>query len=435
MKDRRKLHIGMSLAPTWLNGDAWRRADSAAEGLFSGDYYVDIAKRAEAVHLDFVFRPDALFLPVEALETGPGFASLDPTVLLAAIARETSHIGLLSTASTAFLPPYVVARQIQSLHWLSNGRAGWNIVTALAGHENFGLEAMPSSEARYERAAEFTEVVRLLWESFPNRALKIDRASGRYADSALVRPVDHAGRHLNVRGPLNLPAFDKVPIPLVQAGASPAGRDFAASVADAVFASTPDRDAALELRQDLRLRAERHGRAAGDIRLLPGLSLYLADTRAQARDLFAATHARTDRAAVLVAIGEALGIDLLRWPVNRPLTMRDLPASPPERPRSRTHAALLRRLVARDAPTLDDLLRRPEGVGSAHWQIVGTVADAVAEIADWAAAGAIDGFIATPGGSVGSMHLALGALVPRLAEAGLFRERYAGATFAGHLDE
>src|SRR2546427_9911821 len=91
---------------------------SNIEGLYSSDFALDLARRAEAAHLDFVFRPDVSFLPMEALETGAGFASLDPTVLMAALARETSRIGLVSTVSTTFFPPYAVARQLQSLHWI-----------------------------------------------------------------------------------------------------------------------------------------------------------------------------------------------------------------------------------------------------------------------------------------------------------------------------
>lgn len=161
MSTPKRLHIGMSLAPTWLSGDAWRRPDSNIEGIFGSDFAVDIARRSEAAHLDFVFRPDVSSLPLDVLETGSGFASLDPTVLLAAVARETSRIGLVSTVSTTFYPPYVVARQLQSLHWISNGRAGWNIVTALQGHENFGLDAMPDAEQRYARAAGAAQVIAL----------------------------------------------------------------------------------------------------------------------------------------------------------------------------------------------------------------------------------------------------------------------------------
>ncbi|MCZ7451627.1 NtaA/DmoA family FMN-dependent monooxygenase [Rhizobium rhizogenes] len=428
-----KLHVGMSLAPTWLSGEAWRRADSDIGGVFSSDYFVDLAQRAEAAYVDFVFRPDTLFLRTEGLETGGGFASMDPTMLLAAIARETSRVGLLSTVSTTFLPPYVVARQIQSLNWLSNGRAGWNIVTALEGHENFGLKQMPSPQERYERAAEFTQVVRQLWASFPNEALKLDRESGRFADSSLVRPVAHEGPHFSVKGPLNLPAHASR-IPLVQAGASPEGRDFASSVADAVFASTPDMQAAIELRADLRRRAEEHGRRADEVKLMPGLSLYLASSRKEALELFAETHARANRARAFASIRDMTGLDLSEWPLTRIVTASDLPL-PPETPRSRTHANLLRRLIERETLSVADLLQRPEVMGSGHWQIIGTVEDAFETIREWAQVSAIDGFVAVPGGSVASMRLVLEQLLPRLGDAGLFRTGYSGHTFADHLAE
>ncbi|MFJ3115155.1 NtaA/DmoA family FMN-dependent monooxygenase [Pseudomonas protegens] len=434
MSNRKRLHIGMSLAPTWLSGDAWRQPDSNIEGIYSADFAVDIAKRSEAAHLDFVFRPDVSCLNMDGLESGSGFASLDPTVLLACIARETSRIGLVSTVSTTFFPPYVVARQLQSLHWVSNGRAGWNIVTALQGHENFGLEAMPGADERYARAAEFTRLVHDLWASYPNQALLLDRENGRYADRSQVHPVDHAGEHFRVRGPLNLPAFGKARIPLVQAGASDTGRDFAASVADLVFAPTPDKDAALELRRDLSQRARRHGRRPEDIRLLPGLSLYLAPTREQARELFMQTHGRPDNARKFASIQQMIGLDLSDWPLDRSVSAADLPA-PVHNPGSRTHTNLLRRLIERETLRLDELLLRPEVISAAHWQVIGTAEDAFAQIVEWAEAGAMDGFIAAPGGSIRSMHIFLEQVIPMLVEAGLFRERYSGTTFIEHLQE
>ncbi|MBN9672262.1 NtaA/DmoA family FMN-dependent monooxygenase [Roseibium aggregatum] len=434
MTSSRKLHIGMSLAPTWLSGDAWRRGDSGVEGLFSPHYYVDIAQRSEAAKLDFVFRPDTLFLDAARLEDSPGFASLDPTILLAAIAGATSRIGLLSTVSTTFLPPYVIARQIQSLNALSNGRAGWNIVTALDGNENFGLSDMPSSDERYARAKESVEIVRRLWEGFPGDALKLDRETGRYADPAAIRAIDFDGRFYKVRGPLNMPDMAEDPIPLIQAGASPTGRAFAASIADAVFAASPDRDAAIELRADLRNLAEASGRSADKIRVLPGLSLYLAESRGEALELYMETHKRLNRGQKFAAVKACIGLDLTDWPNDRPVTAEDLPEEPAT-VKNRTMAGLLRRLIVRDSPTPDELLKRPEVIGSAHWQIIGTVEDAIEGIRDWHDAGAIDGFIAVPGGSVSSMHLTLHELVPRLAEAGLFRSDYSGTSFYSHLTE
>jgi len=434
MTSSKKLHIGMSLAPTWLSGDAWRRSDSGVEGLYGSDLYLDIARRAEQAKLDFAFLPDSLFVNTTMLETGAGFASLDPTILQASIARETSKIGLLSTASTTFYPPYIVARQIQSLNWISKGRAGWNIVTALDGNANFGLSEMPSPEERYARAKEFTEIVRLLWESFPEEALTFDRESGRFADPGMVKPIDYKGELFSVKGPLNLPRFGKAPIPLIQAGASDAGRSFAASVADAIFASTPDKAAASELRTDLRTRAEALGRRGDDIRVLPGLSLYLCPAKAEARELFADTNARLGRERSIATVREMTGLDLTDWPAGRSVGAADLPP-PPDKVRSRTHSQLLRRMIERDAPTVEDLLRRPEVIGSAHWQVVGTVDDAVAQIRDWAAAGAMDGFVAFPGGSKESVRLFLEEVVPELSELGIFRKDYSGSTFFDHLSE
>ena len=251
----------------------------------------------------------------------------------------------------------------------------------------------------------------------PREALLVDRESGRYADVSRVRPVDHDGEFLKVKGPLNLPAFGEARIPLVQAGASESGRDFAASVADLVFAPTPDKEAALELRRDLSRRAERHGRSPRDVRLLPGFSLYLAESREEAREIFMQTHARLDRARKFATIRQMLGLDLSDWPLDRPISAADLPP-PVANPGSRTHTDLLRRLIERETLRLDQLLLRPEVVSAAHWQVIGTVDDAVEQIVDWAAAGAMDGFIAAPGGSVGSLRLFLEQVVPRLVEKG-----------------
>ncbi|UPV97925.1 MULTISPECIES: NtaA/DmoA family FMN-dependent monooxygenase [Paracoccus] len=424
----------MSVAPTWLSGEGWRHQGSGIEGLYSSDLALDVARRAEAAHLDFVFRPDASFLPLSVMEQSFGFSSLDPTLLLASIARETSRIGLVTTISTTFGHPYHAARQLMSLHWLSRGRAGWNVVTALQGNENFGLPDMPSSEARYARAAEFTQVVRRLWGSFPSRALLVDREAGHYADTDLILPIDHQGANFQVRGPMNLPEYPGADIPLMQAGGSALGVDFAGQVADMVFAQTPDLAAALAMRRQLSDRAQAHRRQPRDVRLLPGLSLYLGDTREEARALFLATHHRLDRQQRMARVRDFLGLDLADWPDDRPITNADLPENH-RSPRCASQCDALRRIIRDDRPTPPDLLARPEILASVHWQVIGTVDDAVAEIATWFRAGGIDGFIAVPGGSVRSLDLLLDALIPRLVEAGLFRSRYTADTLRGHLED
>lgn len=431
MSHNRQLCVGLSLAVTWLTGNGWRRNDSNVEGIYSSEFYLDLAKRAEQAKMDFLFRPDAMWLSRQGAVESPHFSSVDPTLLMAAIASQTRHIGLVSTASTTFMTPFLVARQFQSLNQLSRGRAGWNVVTSLAGNLNFGLSEMPPSEQRYAQAREFVEVVRKLWASYPSDAVRIDRETAIYADFDKLQPIDHVGEHFSVEGPLNVPAWNGPRIPLFQAGASDTGRDFAASTADAIFAATPDLAAGVELRNDLRRRAVAHGRQADDIRLIPGVSLYLARTREEARELYRATHAGLNPERTYARASELLGINLRELSPETRITPEMLP--PPGKVFSQTHAILLRRLIERDQPLLSDLMTRPEVVGSAYWQVIGTVEDAVSEIRRHHEAGALDGFIACPGGSPGSMDLTLAELMPRLSEEGLLRSEYTSSTLGGHL--
>lgn len=241
------------------------------EKMGSIDYYIDLAKMAEKAKLDFIFKADYLYVSPQMLGDSANFGSPDPTMIFAAIARETKRIGLVTTVSTTFNPPYVVARQLQSLHWLSNGRAGWNIVTSIEGAENFGDSPMPSPQERYAKAMEFTDVVRKLWESFPDEAIVIDRESDIFSDKNKVSSINHSGDFFSVQGPLTLPAHTSGSIPLFQAGASDTGRNFASSIADAIFAAMSDLESGVELRNDLRKRAKEHGRHPNAIKVLPGL--------------------------------------------------------------------------------------------------------------------------------------------------------------------
>lgn len=428
---RRKLHIGMTLAPTWLSGAAWRRADSEVERLSDPWFFIELAQRAEAANLDFVFRPDSLGAPPAGMAKRPGGSGSDPTLLMTLLAGHTSRIGLLTTASTTFFPPFILARALMTLHWLSGGRAGWNVVTSLDGQRNFGLAEMPSAEERYARADEAVAVIRALWETCPRASASIDREAGLYQSALIPEPIHHVGPYYSVEGPLGAMGHP-APLPLFQAGASETGRGFAASIADGTFAACPDKGAAIALRQDLRRRAEARGRPAGAVRVLPGLSLFLAPTEAEARELYRETHADTGRQQKLAKLKAMIGVDFSEWEGTRRVAAADLPPLGADL-RSRTHAELLHRKVARAEPTLDELLDAPEILGSAHWQVIGTPGQAMDSIRDWADDGAMDGFILFPGGSVPCLDLALSTIPAALAEEGRFRRGYEGASFAAHL--
>lgn len=432
----RSLCVGLSLATTWLSGSAWQRTDSQVEAHGDVDLYVYLAQQAEAACLDFVFRPDTVFLdPLSQLQ-GPGTSAMDPTLLLACVARATRHIGVVTTASTSFSEPFHLARTLETLQQISGGRAGWNLVAGLEGRRNFGhREFLPASD-RYRQAEECLGVVRALWRSYPHAAVRADRASGVYAqvgvDVNAIHPIHHTGRHFQVEGPLSMPTGRFGRVPVFQAGASADGRAFAARYADAVFAATPTQEAACELRADLRQLAQQAARAASDVRVLPGLSLYLADTRTEAQDLYDQAHAHLGHAQRLAKLETILGTSVTHLPTDRPLGPDDFP-TPAQPVRSRTHDALLRQRINRDRPTLDALLQAPEVLSSAHWQVVGTAADAAEEILTWHRAGAMDGVIALPCGSLNSLHIFLQQVVPLLRAAGVFRSAYAGSRLLDHL--
>ncbi|MEK4040873.1 NtaA/DmoA family FMN-dependent monooxygenase [Paenibacillus sp. FSL L8-0493] len=431
-KRPRQLCIGLSLNATWMKGDGWRHPDSGVEKMESIDYYIDLAKMAENSKLDFLFRADYLYVSPQMLADSSNFGSPDPALFFAAIARETERIGLVTTISTTFNPPYVVARQLQSLHWLSNGRAGWNIVTSIEGANNFSDSPMPSPEERYAKAMEFTDVVRKLWESFPNEAIVIDRQSGMFSDKDKVTAINHSGEFFSVKGPLTFPAHKSGTPPLFQAGASDIGRNFASSVADAIFAAMPDSESGVELRNDLRRRAAEQGRDPDAIKVLPGLYFFLADTREEALELHKAAHANLSLERRHASLKSVMGLDLSGYPLDKRVTDDILPDSS-QAVRSRTHAELLRRYIIKNQPTVKEILDRPEVVGSAHWVSVGTVEDVLNDIIERFDAEAMDGFIALPGGSEQSMELFFEKLVPELVERGLFRSEYTGSTFREHL--
>lgn len=422
MKDR-QLHIGLALAATWRKGRDPSEDDTPSSLHDAWDFHVGLAQMAEKARLDFVFKPDYLVLHPALVGRSPSSVNLDPTMMFASIARSTEKIGMVTTASTTFNSPYIVARQMQSLHWISNGRAGWNIVTSIEGAENFGDAPMPSSDERYRKAAEFTDVVRKLWRSHPYEVM---------TEGAGYAPIDHVGEFFSVKGPLNIAGHPAGPPPLFQAGASDSGRTFAASVADAIFGSIPDMQAGIELRADLRARAEGHGRDSGAVRVLPGLYFFIAKTREEAWRLHRQAHAHLTRDKRDEALKTVLGLDVRGMPLDTRITPDLLPARD-QFVRSRTHADLLRRFIESHHPTLDKLLARPEVVGSAHWVSVGTVEDVLGEIVGWFEAGAMDGFIALPGGSFESLQLFLTELVPALVARGLFRRDYQGSTLREHL--
>src|SRR5258708_551932 len=180
--------------------------------------------------------------PMDALKRSARVPALEPMTLLAALAMVTEHLGLLATGSTTFDQPYHVARRFASLDHLSGGRAGWNIVTTSNPDAalNFGLDEHVEHDERYCRAREFFDVVTGLWDSWADDAFTRDVDTGIFFDPEKLHVLNHKGKYLSVRGPLNIGRPVQGWPGIVQAGASHPGRPLPPETPPAAFPAHSD---------------------------------------------------------------------------------------------------------------------------------------------------------------------------------------------------
>ena len=421
-----QLKLGAILAGVGTNHGDWR--DPAVPGDASVDinWYIEQARKAEAAKLDLVFIVDSPFITPD---TAPHYLNrLEPLTLLSAIAVSTSRIGLVGTLTTSYWEPYNVARQFGSLDHISKGRAGWNVVTTgLEGAaRNYGREEHFAHAERYARALEFVQVVQGLWDSYEDDAFPRDKAAGIFLRKDRQHRLDHNGVHFSVAGPLALSRSRQGQPVIFQAGDSDEGRNLGAHIAEGTFAAAADFETALSYTRDLKARAARLGRDPDRIVVMPGLSVFLADSDEEARALEEARLGRLDFAKSLVELGRLFNYHDFSaydpdaaFPDVSNLTLNSYKGGAERVVRTAREEGLsLRETVARFVE------RRSAFVGTAA-----TVAD---EIERWFRAGAVDGF---------NLHVArpadfdrfLTGVVPILQDRGLFRRDYEHDTLRGHL--
>ncbi|HEY1177095.1 MAG TPA: LLM class flavin-dependent oxidoreductase, partial [Phytomonospora sp.] len=377
---RKHLHLNAFLMSTGHHEASWRLPESDPYATTDVRHYQRLARIAERGKLDSVFFADSPQLWGDIGRRPSG--SLEPTVVLTAIAAVTTHIGLIATASTTYNEPYNLARRFASVDHVSGGRAGWNIVTT-AGIEaarNFNLDELPAHRARYERADEFLEVSRKLWDSWDDDAAVGDKASGVWGDNDRVRPIDHSGPHFRVAGPLNVPRSPQGYPVLVQAGSSEDGRDFAARHAEAVFTAQQTLDDARAFYADVKERAARLGRDPDGIKILPGIVPVIGDTEAEA----AALEAELDRLIVPEYARDQLAKTLRVAPSDLPLDA-ELPADLPSEDEiegAKSRYTLIVALARRERLTVRRLIGRLGG-GRGHRTFTGTPAQVADAIEEW----------------------------------------------------
>lgn len=427
----RQLHVNVNILQAGVFGGSWRFPGTDPLSCYRLDHYLRVARKAEAALLDAVFLADGAAIR-DNIRYRPT-SSLEPTIVLTAIARVTERIGLIGTLSSSFNDPFNVARRLAALDQLSGGRAGWNVVTTAdaASARNFGLDQAVEHGLRYEIAAEFVEVVRALWRSWEPDAIVADRHRGVFADTSKIHAVDHRGAHFTVAGPLNVPRSPQGEPVIVQAGASNDGRALAARVGEVIFTAAGTRAAAQGYYWDVKSRAAAFGRRPDEIVILPGLSTVVGSTETEARQ-------RRELLSELVhpryAIGRLagqLGLPEEALALDRPLPF-DLLPEPEQADGSRTFYGIVVETARRDQLTVRQLLHRLGG-GMGHRIVAGTPEQIADTMIDWVDHGAADGFNVMPDVLPEGFDDFADQVIPELQRRGRFRTGYEGTTLRQHL--
>src|SRR4029079_450360 len=327
---KRQLKLGAFMRPVSIHTGAWRYPGAWPDANFNFQHLKQLIRKLEHGKFDAFFMADhlaVLNMPVNALKRSHTVTSFEPFTLLSALAGATERIGLVATGSTTFDAPYHVARRFASLDYLSGGRAGWNIVTTSNPDAalNFGMCDQMEHGERYRRAREFYDVVIGLWDSWADDAFVRDVESGVFFDPAKMHVLDHKGKYLSVRGPLNIARpIQGWPV-IVQAGASEAGRQLAAETAEAVFTAQSDLAAGRAFYADVKSRAEKVGRSRDHLKILPGCFVVVGDTVEEARAKRAKLDSLVHYSNAIGSLSIALGHDASKFDPDGPLP--DIPES------------------------------------------------------------------------------------------------------------
>ncbi|MGW1467989.1 NtaA/DmoA family FMN-dependent monooxygenase [Streptomyces sp. NPDC002308] len=436
-----QVHLGLfhtGVGPQLL----WSAPDSAPH--HHRDTFLSVARTLERGLFDAYFLGEGLRVREKrgrVLETDVA-GRPDAITLLSALAGATDRIGLVATQNTTYNQPADLSRRLASLHLLSGGRAGWNIVTtdnAWTG-ENFRHGGWLAHEDRYDRAEQFVRAARDLWSAWPEDAVADDGKAPSWARPGAIGTVRADTPLVRMAAAPTLPTGPDAPV-LFQAGDSPGGRDLAARHADVVFTSNTTYDKALSYTRDLTARLAAYGRDRESLRVMPGAVVVIGDTAAEARERYEWMRAEEYNGPRCLAFLEQWwGRDLSGYDPDGPLPDVE-PVEQELDPSRGTIAvahrtgklrtiALWRRMAEERGLSIRRLVRE---VGPGHDIFCGTPGEIAETWGHYVRERVVDGFNITPQVIPGTVDDLVDRLVPALQERGLYRTAYEGTTLREHL--
>jgi FMN-dependent oxidoreductase (nitrilotriacetate monooxygenase family) len=423
-----QLQLNAYLRNSGYHESAWKVSGADPAAVLHPEWYVRLAQTAEQAAISAIFLPDS---PGEAefrSEYLPR-SFIDPVQLLTAVAVATEHVGLIATASTTYSSPWDLARRFATLDFISNGRAGWNIVTTVepAAAANFGELPHPPREQRYERAEEFVEVVLALWDAWEDDAFVGDKTTGTWADPGKLHPPRFDGRWFHVASYLPFPRSPQGHPFLAQAGSSPPGVALAAKYADGVFTPQSDIASGQKFRAKLREQAAAAGRDPEHVFVLPGLSYVLGSTETEAR---ARRQQLEDAASGEFRwrnLANLAGLDFHTIDPDAPFPPELLQAAP-----KTSFGASIYEIASREPTTFRAVAQQVSALPGGL-DFVGTPEQLADMMAEWYLAGACDGFTLMPHVLPDELSTFVQEVAPILKRRGLRTGEYAGRTLRDHF--
>ncbi|MCX4646402.1 NtaA/DmoA family FMN-dependent monooxygenase [Streptomyces sp. NPDC055059] len=426
-RGRRQLNKHIHLAahfPGVNNTTVWTDPRSRSQIDFAS--FEHLARTAERGLFDFFFLAEGLRLRehkgrVHDLDVVGRPESL---TVLNALAAVTERLGLAATVNATFNEPYETARRFATLDHLSGGRAAWNVVTssdAFTG-ENFRRGGYLDRADRYTRAAEFVATARELWDS--------------WTPEGQPRPFAHTGQHFDIEGEFTLPRSPQGHPVVIQAGDSPEGREFAASAADVIFTRHGTPEAGRAFYADVKGRLAKYGRTAGDLKIMPGVTVVLGDTAAEAQERAAGIRRQqVSPQNALLTLEQIWGVDLSSYDPDGPLPDID-PVVDSGLSQGRT-----KRGDPRAVAEQWRALSRAKGLSirqtvietTTRQSFIGTPQAVAAELDEFVQSDAADGFILVPHLTPSGLDEFVDQVVPLLQERGAYRTEYTGTTLRSHL--
>ena len=437
----KQIHLAAHF-PGVNNTTVWSDPRSGSHIEFSS--FAHLARTAERAKFDFLFLAEGLRLREQngQIYDLDVVGRPDTFTVLAALAAVTDRLGLAGTINSTFNEPYEVARQFATLDHLSGGRAAWNVVTswdAFTG-ENFRRGGFLPQEARYERARTFLQTAWELFDSWHGDEVVADQASGAFLAGAKAGRFEHRDAHFNICGQFNVPRSPQGRPVIFQAGDSEAGREFAASSADAIFSRHGTLEDGRAFYADVKGRLARYGRTTDQLLILPAATFVLSDTDAEAGELARQVRRQQVSGQTAIKFLEQLwNRDLSGYDPDGPLP--DIDPEPGENTIARGRASV--RMYS-DPLAVASQWRAKAEAGklsireliievTGRQTFIGSPATVAGQINALVQADASDGFILVPHITPGGLDEFADTVVPLLQERGVFRSGYKGSTLREHL--